>query len=128
MRNWETVKARYLKLDRSHQLGELASNLARIRTQIRLADEVGEQIAFSAVEECQRFTEWTITMLNPLDNESDLMLAEELLTLGRQLTKWKLYWLDLLQNQDKRREITTIAEHWSFKMIDRSGLLELEQR
>jgi len=30
MKNWETAKASYLKGDRSHQLGHLASGLARI--------------------------------------------------------------------------------------------------
>lgn len=128
MRNWETTKASYLKYDRPHQLGHLASSLARVRANIREEDEVGGQVAIAVIEECQHFTEWTITTLNTMQDEPDLMLAQELLTLGRQLTKWKLHWHDLWQDGDKRLEIATAAEQWSGTMLERSGLLKLEQR
>jgi hypothetical protein len=124
MRNWETAKANYLKHDRPHQLGHLASSLARIRTNIREVDEIGGQIAIAVIEECQYFTEWTITTLNTMQDESDLMLAQELLRLGRQLTGWKLHWPDLWQDRDKCLEIAAISEQWSRKMLERSGLLQ----
>lgn len=128
MRNWETLKASYLKSDRPHQLGHLASSLARVRTNIREEDEIGGQVAIAVIEECQYFTEWTITTLNTMQDESDLMLAQELLTLGRQLTQWKLHWRDLWQDRSKRLEIATIAEQWSSTVLERSGLLQPEQR
>jgi hypothetical protein len=128
MRNWEATKISYLKGDRSHQLDNLASSLARVRTNIREGDEVGSQIAIAVIEECQHFTEWTITTLNTMQDESDLMLAQELLTLGRQLTRWKLHWQDLWQDLAKRLEIATAAEQWSGTMLERSGLLQPEQR
>ena len=124
MRNWEAAKASYLKCDRPHQLGNLASSLARVRTNIREGDAVGGQVAIAVIEECQYFTEWTITTLNTLQDEADLMLAQELLTLGRQLTKWKLHWQDLWQDGVKRLEIATTAEQWSRTMLERSGLLQ----
>ena len=83
MRNWEAAKISYLKGDRPHQLGNLASSLARVKTNIHEGDEVGGQIAIAVIEECQYFTEWTITTLNTMQDESDLILAQELLTLGR---------------------------------------------
>lgn len=125
MRNWEITKASYLKCDRPHQLGHLASGLARVRTNIREEDEVGGQIAIAVIEECQHFTEWTITTLNTMQDESDLMLAQELLTLGRQLTGWKLHWHDW-QDGVKRLEIATAAEQWSNAILERSGLLQTE--
>ena len=128
MRNWEAAKISYLKGDRPHQLGNLASNLARVRTNIREGDEIGGQIAIAVIEECQHFTEWTITTLNTMQDESDLMLAQELLTLGRQLTQWKLHWQDLWQDLAKRLEIATAVEQWSKTMLERSGLLQPEQR
>jgi hypothetical protein len=128
MRNWETTKASYLRYDRPHQLGHLASSLARVRTNIREEDGVGGQVAIAVIEECQHFTEWTITTLNTMQDESDLILAEELLTLGRQLTQWKLHWHDLWQNSGKRLETATIAGQWSDTMLERSGLLQSEQR
>ncbi|GAB4364822.1 MAG: hypothetical protein Kow00121_00830 [Elainellaceae cyanobacterium] len=126
MRNWEATKASYLKYDRPHQLGHLASSLARVRTNIREDDEVGGQVAIAVIEECQYFTEWTITTLNTMQNEADLMLAQELLTLGRQLTRWKLHWQDLWQDTSKRSEIAITAERWSSLMLERSGLLQPE--
>jgi hypothetical protein len=66
MRNWETTKASYLKFDRPHQLGHLASSLERVRTNIWEADEVEGQSAIAVIEECQRFTEWTIATLNTM--------------------------------------------------------------
>jgi hypothetical protein len=128
MRNWENTKASYLKSDRPHQLGHLASSLARIRINIREQDEIGGQIAIAVIEECQHFTEWTITTLNTMQNESDLILAQELLTLGRQLTRWKLHWHDLWQDGDKCLEIATAAEQWSSIMLERSRLLQPEQK
>jgi hypothetical protein len=128
MRNWEATKISYLKSDRPHQLGNLASSLARVRTNIRVGDEVGGQVAIAVIEECQHFTEWTIMTLNTMQDESDLMLAQELLTLGRQLTRWKLHWQDLWQDLAKRLEIATVAEQWSQTMLERSGLLQPEQR
>ena len=58
MRNWEAAKISYVKGDRSHQLGNLASSLARVKTNIRKGDEIGGQIAIAVIEECQHFTEW----------------------------------------------------------------------
>ncbi len=53
------------------------------------------------------------------------MLAQELLTLGRQLAGWKLHWPDLWQDDSKRSEIAATAERWSRKMLERSELLRL---
>jgi hypothetical protein len=44
--------------------------------------------AIAVMEECQHFTEWIITTLNTMQNDIDLALAEELLRLSRQLTRW----------------------------------------
>ncbi len=86
MNNQEAQKASYLELDHSRQLGNLASELARIEGNLREGDEVGKQVALASIETCQDFTEWIITTLDLTNSESDLNLAEELLQIGRQLT------------------------------------------
>ena len=124
MNNQEAQKVSYLELDRSHQLGNLASELARIKRNLREGDEVGRQIALSSIEACQDFTEWTITTLDLMNSESDLNLAEELLRIGRQLTVWKLHADEVFRTEEKRSEIAAIAEQWSHDLLTQSGLLQ----
>jgi hypothetical protein len=126
MRDWETLKTKYLNFDRSQQLGNLASSLARIRRNIAETDQAGNQVAIAVIEECQYFTEWTITTLNTMENEADLLLAAELLRLGRQLTSWKWQWSELESDEAYRLEVATLAQQWSQEMLERSGLLQTQ--
>jgi hypothetical protein len=128
MKNWETAKANYLRLDRPQQLGSIASSLKRIRTNVQFRDEPGYQVALAAIEECQHLTEWLITTLNLQADESDLNLAETLLQVGRQVSQWKYDWQHCCQNSAKREEVATISEKWSEQMLERSGLLQVESR
>jgi hypothetical protein len=89
MKNWETVKANYLRLDRPQQLGSIASSLRRISTNIQFKDESGYQVALAAIEECQYLTEWLITTLSLQTDNSDLSLAKMLLQVGRQVSQWR---------------------------------------
>ncbi|MGG6268787.1 hypothetical protein ACQ4M3_31505 [Leptolyngbya sp. AN03gr2] len=124
MNNQEAQKMGYLKLERSHQLGNLASELARIRRNLQEGDEVGKQIVLSSIETCQDFTEWTITTLDLMNSESDLNLAEELLRIGRQLTVWKFHVQEVFETQEKRLESAAIAQQWSQELLAKSGLLQ----
>lgn len=124
MKNQEAQKASYLKLDRSHQLGNLASEIARIKRNLREGDEVGKQIALSSLEDCRDCIEWTITTLDLMNSEADLNLAEELLQIGRQLTVWKLHAQDVFGSEEKRLESAAIAQQWSQELLEKSGLLQ----
>jgi hypothetical protein len=126
MKNWEIVKANYWRLDRPQQLGNLASSLQRIQTNLQFQDEPGDQIALAAIEECQRFTEWIVTALNLQADESDFNLAEMLLQLGRQISQWKFAWQVYRQNEVKRAEMMAIAQQWDKKMLEQSGLLQVK--
>jgi hypothetical protein len=128
MKNWEAAKANYLRLDRSQQLGNIASSLKRIGTNIQFKDELGYQAALAAIEECQHLTEWLITTLNLQGDESDLSLAETLLQVGRQASQWKYEWQQCCQNNEKCKEVATISGQWSEQMLERSGLLQVEPR
>lgn len=127
MKNLNTRRESYLRLGRSRQLGNLASELARIRSNLREGDVVGAQVAISSLEMCQYFTEWTITTLNPLHNQADLALAEELLRLGRQVAGWKHHWQLVWQDAGERSQVAALVEQWQDQMLERSGLLQPEQ-
>lgn len=126
MKNWETAKANYLRLDRPQQLGSVASSLKRIATNVQFRDEPGYQVALAAIEECQHLTEWLITTLNLQTDNSDLNLAEILLQVGRQASQWKYEWQHCCQDSEKCEEVTTMSEQWSEQMLERSGLLQVE--
>jgi hypothetical protein len=128
MKNWESAKVNYLRLDRPQQLGNLASSLSRIQTNLQFQDDPGDQVAFAAIEECQRLTEWTTTTLNLQDNESDLSLAEILLDVGRQVSRWKYNWQQCRRDSKRREEMIAIAQEWSKKILEQSGLLQAESR
>jgi hypothetical protein len=126
MKNWEIVKANYWRLDRPQQLGNLASSLQRIQTNLQFQDEPGDQIALAAIEECQHCTEWVVTTLNLQGDESDFNLANTLLQLGRQVSQWKSAWQAYCHNEVERAEIMAIAQQWSEKMLEQSGLLQVK--
>jgi hypothetical protein len=128
MKNWDSAKANYLQRDRPQQLGSIASSLKRIGTNIQFRDEPGYQVAFAAIEECQHLTEWLITTLNLQGDELDLSLAETLLQVGRQASQWKYEWQQCCQNNEKCKEVATISEQWSERMLERSGLSQVEPR
>jgi hypothetical protein len=128
MRNWEAAKARYLQLDRPQQLGNFASTLRRIRANLKFRDDPEGQVAFAAIEECQHFTEWTVTILDLQTNELDITLAEELLELGREVSQWKHEWRHSWQDGAKCEVMATIAEQWSQKILKQSSLLPIEGR
>lgn len=128
MKNWETAKANYLRLDRPQQLGSIASSLKRIATNIQFQDESGYQVALAAIAECQHLTEWLMTTLELQTDESDLSLAETLLQVGRQVSQWKYSWQHYCQNSAKREEVATISKQWSEQTLERSGLLQVESR
>jgi hypothetical protein len=128
MKNWEGAKANYLKLDRSQQLGNLASSLSRIQTNLQFQDEPGDQVAWAAIEECQRLTEWTTTTLDLQSDEADLSLAETLLDVGRQVSRWKYHWQQYRQDNESREEMVAISGRWSKRILEQSGLLQIEPR
>ncbi len=64
-----------------------------------LIHEICMRQAIAVIEKYQHFTEWIITTLNTMQNDIDLTSAEELLRLGRQLTRWKWRWREIWQDE-----------------------------
>jgi hypothetical protein len=126
LRNWEKwneQKGRYLQLDRDHQLGSLASNIARIKNQSRNG-ALPETAVVEVIDESQDFIEWTVQQLDTVENEADLSLAAELAELGRKLAQWKLNWKATWADEALLEQVAIQAEAWSERILGRSGLLE----
>lgn len=113
-RDWNATKTRYLQFDSSHQLGHLASNLARLRSFCN--DPLYQEAALSVIEESQHFIEWTVPSM-------DLDVAAELVDLQRQLSNWKQHWSALWSNKGDRIQVAEQAQGWCDRLLDHSGLL-----
>ena len=107
-------KERYLRDPLSIRLGNLASNLARIRS-IATQPELGEA-AKRVVRESKHFVEWA-------GKDAELQVQIELLDLQKQLARWQYKWHEIWNDTEKRNLVAEQAGAWSQKILDRSGLL-----
>jgi hypothetical protein len=110
----EARKERYLRDPLPMRLGNLASNLARIRS-IATQTALGEATK-RVVRESKHFVEWA-------GKDAELEVQIELVELQRQLARWQFKWDEIWNDQEKRNSIAEQAGIWSEKILDRSGLL-----
>jgi len=107
-------RERYLRDPLPVRLGNLASNLARIRS-IATQPDLGEA-AKRVVRESKYFVEWA-------GKDADLHIQIELVELQRQLARWQFKWNEIWNDIERRASIAEQAGAWSEKILDRSGLL-----
>ncbi len=100
------------------QLGNLASNLARLKS-FAQRPELSEA-AQRVVYESKHFSEWAA-------GAADLATQVELRALQRQLARWQLCWTTLWDDAQQRLALAATAETWSQRMLACSGLLTTEQ-
>lgn len=105
--SWERLKARYEAVDLTMQIDSLAMNLVRLQTLAESGTE--ESVAHHLVRESQFFIEWTVIGLSP---EVDMALIQELLSLQRLLSRWKLNWSELWNSLAKRQQMSATVQHW----------------
>jgi hypothetical protein len=107
-------KERFLRDSLPVRLGNLASNLARIRS-IATQPELGEA-AKRVVRESKHFVEWA-------GKDAEIEVQIELVELQRQLARWQFKWPEIWNDHEKRNSVAEQAGVWSKKILDRSGLL-----
>ena len=114
MRNWESLKHRYLQDDLPVRLGNLASNLARIKscTLHHTNCIVVEQL----LVESKFFIEWTAA-------EAEIEIAAELVQLQIQLSQWESRLSQLWTDTNERQKLSQASGIWSDKVLNWSGLL-----
>ena len=105
--NWGKLKARYEATSPIMQIDSMGMNLVRLQT---LAESgLEEAVAQHLVRESQYFIEWTVPSLSL---ETNIALVQELLSLQRLLSRWKLSWSDLWASPVERQKMAATAQHW----------------
>jgi hypothetical protein len=97
----------------SLRLGHIASNLGRLRT---FCCNNYEQGVLGVIDQTLYFIEWTAAEIEP-------EMAEELVNIQVQLALWLRIWDNIWLDDKKREEIATMANTWSERVLDMSGLL-----
>ncbi len=114
MRDWNTLKQRYLQDDISIRLGNLASNLARIKS--RCQNSANGDLVASLLQESKLFIEWTA-------KDAEIEIAAELAELQVQLACWQYCWERIWQDEEQRSTFAEQTKIWSAKVLNMSGLL-----
>ena len=119
MTDLSQVRERYLRDPLPVRLGGLAANLARVRS---FSDnpEHGEVVA-RLIEESAWFIEW----LAP-DAPADTQVI--LIDCQRALTRWRLSWVVIWADPERRAEMATRAGAWSERFLGLSGLVHAASR
>lgn len=114
MKDWDSLKQRYLQDKLAIRLGNLASNLARIKSQS--VHEAHYSLIESLLVESKFFIEWTAS-------DADIDVAAELLELQFQLSQWQSQLSQLWTDIDERQKLSQLSGIWSERVLDFSGLL-----
>lgn len=116
MRDWNVLKERYLRDELPQRLGNLASNLARIKS--RCQNTANCELVRSMLQESKLFIEWTA-------GDAEVEIAAELVELQIQLAWWQYRWLRIWDDAEQRMNVAEQARIWSEKVLNWSGLLSV---
>jgi hypothetical protein len=114
MRDWNALKERYLRDELPIRLGNLASNLARIKS--RCQNVANGSMVESLLHESKWFIEWTAP-------DAEIEIAAQLVELQVQLACWQCCWSTIWEDTEQRMEVANSAKIWSDKVLNFSGLL-----
>ena len=114
MKDWSTIRERYLRDDLPIRLGGLAANLSRIKS--FAAHEASRAVVEGLIDESKYFIEWTAA-------EMDSDTAAKLMELQIQLARWQLNWTKIWSDPTQRRGMAEQAGSWSQRVLEISGLL-----
>jgi hypothetical protein len=114
MRDWTTLRERYVRDDLPTRLGGLAANLARISSFSK--NPINRNVVHSLVDESKFFIEWMAA-------DAGAETAAPLVELQVQLALWQLDWDKIWDDPDYRGQVVDQSRAWSDKVLDLSGLL-----
>ena len=115
MKDWTTIRERYLRDDLSVRLGGLAANLSRIKS--FTSNENNKSVVESLIDESKHFIEWTA-------HETEVETAAKLVELQIQLALWQIQLDNLWQDANQRKKISEVSNLWSQEVLMASGLLD----
>lgn len=113
MKDFASVKDRYLRDPIPVRLGGLAADLARIGS--ASANPANGPAVQVLLEEARRFIEWTAAAL-------DVEAAADLMDLQLALTLWLSAWGDAQAHTVQRALLAHEAAYWSDRVLALSGL------
>ena len=96
MREWYTLKERYLRGQLPIRLGNLASNLARIKS--RSQNAANGELIENLLQECKLFIEWNA-------QDAEIEIAAELVELQTQLACWQYSWARIWEDATQRMRV-----------------------
>lgn len=114
MRDWTTIRERFVRDDLPTRLGGLAANLARISSFFK--NPINRNVVHSLVDESKLFIEWTAA-------DAEAETAAPLVELQVQLALWQLDWDKIWNDPAYRSQVVDQSRAWSDKVLDLSGLL-----
>jgi hypothetical protein len=114
MRDWQALKERYLRDELPKRMGNLASNLARIKS--RCQNTANGEMVESLLQESKLFIEWTA-------KDAEIEIAAELVELQIQLACWQYSWGRIWEDAEQRISVGEEGRIWSEKVLNMSGLL-----
>lgn len=114
MKDWTSIRERYLRDNLPIRLGGLAANLARIKSFSDHPDH--RDVVESLLDESKFFIEWTAS-------ETELEIQVKLVELQLQLAQWQHGWKDIWANPAERATVAEQAGVWSKQVLAISGLL-----
>ncbi|MBD1900907.1 hypothetical protein NDI44_04180 [Trichocoleus sp. DQ-A3] len=114
MKDWTTKQERYLRESVPTRLGELAANLARIRSFSN--NDLNRDAVAHLIEESKFFIEWTAI-------DAGIDIAAELVELQVQLARWQLGWANIWADDAQRTKVAQQAKVLSDRVLEMSGLL-----
>ena len=108
-------KERYLRDELPVRLGNLASNLSRLKSFAENATL--DEAAYRVLIESKFFIEWAAA-------DASLSQQVELLELQRMLARWQLGWDEIWEDPERRSRMAAEARQWSNRVLESSGLLQ----
>ena len=114
VRDYTTIRKRYMRDSMPIRLGGLAANLARVKSFSNYADN--DVLVNSLLDESKYFIEWTAA-------EADAEVTAELVQLQLQLARWQRKWPSIWADETQRMAMAETAKQWSERVLDLSGLL-----
>lgn len=115
MRDWKGLEARYRRDPAPRQLGNLASDLARIAFFAK--EEKYQQLADEVLEEGEYFAEWAA-------GEVTLQIQAVLREVQLSLAMTRLRLASVWAEPSRRQAVAKEMEAWSFRLLEASGLLK----
>ncbi len=114
MKDFNRMRESYLQESSSIRLGELATNLARIKSRsVNVANQI---VVASIIEDSLHLIDWTVADVN---NETAAQLGE----LKTKLTEWQHNLSIKWKDSAFRNELIVLSTSWSYRVLLASGLL-----